>query len=112
MYSIIIQVYKFGIRRTDRELANDPGLPGVLSLVHFDHHPVLRLSKIGDNSGSNKVLPPLFEPRCLGWGGELMTWRGYQKPWMKNSHDQAPVCIQEWRVRLIDQRELDRLYAK
>lgn len=94
-------MYYFGVRRPERDLANDPGRLGDLLLLHSNGHKRLNFTEHGNNRGDNHVLPALHEVECIGLRGEHMLFRGLQKPRMKNSAEEAPVCLQEWRVRIM-----------
>lgn len=102
MYSKIVQVYKFGVRRDEREISNDPGRVGNLSLHHHDRHPVLIFQDRDNVTPTGQLLPNLYEPRCVGMGNGLMLWRGYQKPRQRQPGELAPAFLQEWRVEVID----------
>jgi hypothetical protein len=111
MYSIIVQVYRFGVKRDERDLANDRGHAGRLQMMYMDGHLVLTFAGVDDYRGDNHVLPKLFEPKCIGWTGDMMLWRGVQRQRMKNPSKPAPAFLQEWRVRLVDRKDIEKYLA-
>lgn len=100
MYSKVIQVWSRGVKRSDRDLANDPGSMGELSLTRLGGHARLSLVLYGNTSADNRALPDLFEPVLLGWNGAQMVFRGYQKAPGKGDAEGA-AYLQEWRVTII-----------
>lgn len=101
MYSRIVQVYQRGVRRPERDLANDPGHLGDLLLLHSQGHTRLSFTEHGNTRGDSRMLPSLHEVQCVGLQGEHMLFRGFQKSPVKNAIGEAPVYIQEWRVRIL-----------
>jgi hypothetical protein len=101
MYSKIVQVYRFGVKRDERDLANDAGCLGDLAMIHWQRHSRLSFTEHGNTSGGNKILPSLHEVTCIGLGGDRMVFRGLQKRPTSNPLDPAPAFLQEWRVTLI-----------
>jgi hypothetical protein len=100
MYCKVIQVWSRGIKRSDRDLANDPGSQGELSMTRVSGHPRLSLQAYGNTTSDNHVLPDLFEPVLLGWRGPQMVFRGYQQlPGKGDAPGQ--VYFQEWRVTIL-----------
>jgi hypothetical protein len=100
MYSIVKQVWSRGVKRSDREIANDPGSAGELSMTRVSGHLFLSLQITGNTTADNRALPDLFEPALLGWHGTQMVFRGYQKTAGKGEAP-AQVFLQEWRVTVM-----------
>lgn len=101
MYSNIKQLRRCGVKRSETDIANDPGVFGELTLHKVGGHLRLAVREF-DNPIAGDLFAPLFEAVCLGWGGSNMTWRGFQAPANKNP-DRA-AYLQEWRVELISER--------
>lgn len=103
MYSKIKQLRVRGATRPDRDLANDPGIFGMIELVHVGSYLRMQLCEYGNHLPEGVLLPALWEAKCGGWRGERMVWQGYQQYQLPEKKGN-PVYFQEWRVEIIGEQ--------
>jgi len=106
MYSNIKQFRARGVRRSDRDIANDPGLSGAVHLHHVGGF--LRLSAVewGCNRAGAELFPDLWDAKCVGWNAAGMVWQGFQHARLSDKKGD-PVYFQEWRIEVIGMRPPD-----
>jgi hypothetical protein len=100
MYSKITQLRQRGSRRPSREINDDAGVLGAVTLHGSGMHLCMQLSEWGVNNGSGLLLPTLWDARCVSWHSGLMVWHGYQAARMDSQKGDA-VYFQEWRVEVL-----------
>lgn len=100
MYSKVIQVRNRGVRRSERDIANDAGACGAIMLVRSGAHIRMDLQAWGVTNQSGKLLPSLWDARCITWQSGKMIWQGFQQDPSSNSQA-AAAYFQEWRVELL-----------
>lgn len=109
MYSKIIQLRQRGARRPSREIGDDAGVLGAVTLHGSGIHLCMQVSAWGVNNGSGLLLPTLWDARCVSWHNGLMVWHGYQAARTDSQKGDA-VYFQEWRVEVLgmqpDQAEI------
>lgn len=101
MYSIVKESRRSGRLKSERDLANEPGHTGNLTMYRVGGHFVASLQEDGNSRPDGRLIPDLFEAVLVGLGGERMTLRGYQRP---GGEESSPVYLQEWRVQVIPSR--------
>lgn len=108
MYSKITQLRVRGVARQRLDISNDPGIFGMVDMVRVGGYLRMQLSEFGNHLPEGILLPALWDAKCCGWGGQGMTWQGYQQfqlPERKGS----PMYFQEWRLEIIGERPPDHL---
>lgn len=100
MYSKVIQVRHRGVRRSERDLANDPGVFGAVTLVGHGMHLRMEISAWGVSNRDGLLLPTLWDARCITWHSGRMIWQGFQHASLTSSPE-AAAYFQEWRVELL-----------
>lgn len=100
MYSKVIQVRNRGVRRSERDIANDPGVFGAITLFGHGMHLRMEITAWGVNNTSGHLLPTLWDARCITWHSGKMIWQGFQQASLNNSQE-AAAYFQEWRVELL-----------
>lgn len=108
MYSKITQLRVRGARRSDRDVSNDPGVFGMVELVHVGGYLRMSVREHGNHLAEGVLLPALWDPKCCGWHGDGMAWQGYQQFQLPERKGQ-PVYFQEWRIEIIGSRPPDHL---
>jgi hypothetical protein len=103
MYSKITQRRWLGIRRPARDLLNDPGVYGEVTMMSSDGHLRLDVTPHGNTRSDAKLLPSLWDAVCVGKGPWDEMWRGYQKAKLPHGLGYTTV-IQEWHIEHIDMR--------
>jgi hypothetical protein len=103
MYSNIKQLRHRGVRRTEREVANDPGVFGEVILHRVGGILRMTVREWGNQRPDARLISDLWEPICQGLGGESMSWRGYQRAGRPDDEAQ-PTYLQEWRITIIGPR--------
>jgi len=99
MYSNVKQLYFRGNERPPTDVANDPGVGGVLSMTHWQGRSRLNLDRWQDNSGDSKLLATLFNPVLIGQNGPVLVYEGMQRTRM--SDGSVSTCFQQWRVEVL-----------
>ena len=98
MYSKIIQRRWLGIKRPDRDVLNDPGVFGEITMFHsHGGHTRLEVQRHGYTNEAGKLLAPLWDAKCIGKGNNQELWRGYQRTKLPHGLGYT-TCIQEWHV--------------
>jgi hypothetical protein len=100
MYSNIKQLRHRGVRRPQRDVANDPGVFGELTMHRVGGILRMTICEWGNQRPDARLVPDLWEPVCQGLGGETMNWRGYQRANAGEDSD-VPTYLQEWRVTIL-----------
>nr|WP_315400540.1 hypothetical protein [uncultured Duganella sp.] len=103
MYSKITQLRVCGARRPDRDVNNDPGVFGMVELVHVGGYLRMQVCEHGNQLPDSVLLPALWEAKCGGWVGAGMAWQGYQQHQLPEQKGNS-VYLQEWRVEIIGER--------
>lgn len=103
MYSKILQLRSRGVRRPNRDVANDPGIFGMVELVHVGGYLRMAVREYGNHLAEGVLLPALWEAKCGGWIGTGMSWQGYQQHQLPEQKGN-PVYLQEWRVEIIGEQ--------
>lgn len=104
MYSKIKKLRWLGIRRDDREIANDPGVHATVTMSYTNNgHQCLDAQTHHEKNETGKALPTLWDAVCVGKGPYDELWRGYQKAKLPHGLGFTTV-IQEWHVEHIDIR--------
>lgn len=98
MYSIVKERRRLGRPKSERDLANEAGYTGDLTVYRVGGHFVASLQEPGNSRPDGKLLPPLYEACLVGLGGERMTLRGFQRP---SSDESSPAYLQEWGVEIL-----------
>ena len=101
MRVIVKRLYNRGVRRSDREIQNDPGQVGVMTCATVETRRRMKVHAIGDDSQMRPILPELFDPAILAVGNSKMLLRGvaYANP---DDAPGAPKYEQEWSLRVLD----------
>ena len=103
MYSNIKQVRRRGVRKAERDLANELGVFGELTLFRIDGYLVLQVHASGGFADGRDLYPRLYEAVCTGMRDCFFVWRGWQRE--DNQEDKnGPTYLQEWRVEVIAMR--------
>ena len=95
MYSIVKERRRNGRPKSTRDLANEPGCIGHLSVHRVGGYVVASLQECDSSRPDAKPLPDLYDVSLVGLGGEIMILRGYQRPGQEES---GPAYVQEWSV--------------
>jgi hypothetical protein len=101
MYSKIVQLRHRGVRRPDRDISNDTGVSGTVTLHCVGGHLRLAVNEWGVHRPGSELLPDLWDARCMGWNSGSMIWHGYQHARLGDQKGQ-PVYFQEWTIEIID----------
>ncbi|MBW3498891.1 hypothetical protein [Janthinobacterium sp. NKUCC08_JDC] len=103
MYSNVKQVRRRGVRKSERDLANEPGVFGEITLFRVGGYPVLQVHAPGGFADGKDLYPCLHEAVCTGMRDCFLVWRGWQRE--GNQEDKnGPTYLQEWRVEIISMR--------
>lgn len=98
MYSKIIQKRWLGIKRPDRDIANDPGVFGQVTMFYAGQgHTCLQAQRHGCTNETGKLLAPLWDAQCVAKGGDSEVWRGYQRAKLPHGLGYT-TCVQEWYI--------------
>ena len=68
----------------------------------------MQVREHGNHLADGVLLPALWDARCWGWMGAVMSWQGYQQyqfPEKKGN----PMYFQEWRIEIVGERPPDHL---
>ena len=103
MYSNIKQVRRRGVRKSERDLANEPGVFGEITLFRIDGYPVLQVHASGGFADGQDLYPRLHEAVCTGMRDCFLVWRGWQREGNQDDKN-GPTYLQEWRVEVIAMR--------
>lgn len=95
MYVRAKRLRERGRRRTEHEIAADPGVVGELTMSSVEAYYLLNLNDL-DSSKHAPLLPVLFEAKLTTMHGDNMLFRGEERPEGKN----GIAYVQEWSVRL------------
>jgi len=88
------------VRRSDLDIANDPGVFGQVSLVVSGLHTRMSIWEWGNMSPEGKLLPELWDARCITWHSAGMLWQGFQHATL-DERKGSSVYFQEWRIELL-----------
>lgn len=94
MYSTVTRLRRGGQRRSDHDIAADPGIVGHVTIVTIENYQVAKIYAAGDSGSQNSAIPDLYRARCVTMHGGTMLWQGYE---MINGQ---PIK-QEWRVQVM-----------
>lgn len=108
MYSKITQLRLRGVERSDRDIANDLGVCGVLELFKVGGYLRMVVREFGNHLPEGVLLPALWDAKCCGWSGTGMSWRGYQQHQLPEKKGNS-AYFQEWRVEIIGERPPEHL---
>lgn len=103
MYSKITQLRVRGVERHDRDIANDPGVFGMVEMVKVGGYLRMQLREHGNHLAEGVLLPSLWDAKCAGWLGAGMCWQGYQQHHLPEKKGN-PAYFQEWRVEIVGER--------
>ncbi|WP_373991911.1 hypothetical protein [Duganella sp. BuS-21] len=103
MCSKIIQWRWLGIKRSDNEIVNDPGVFGEVTMSYGNGHMRLDARRHGYTNESGKMLAPLWDAVCVGKGPRDELWRGYQRAKLPHGLGFTTV-VQEWHIEHVDMR--------
>lgn len=100
MYSKITQFRQRGVRRSDRDINNDPGTFGAVMLVGSGLHTRMEVREWGNTGTEGVLLPALWDARCITWHAGMMLWQGFQHA-SRGDQLGSPVYFQEWRIEVV-----------
>lgn len=103
MYSKIIQRRCLGVARPERDILNDPGVFGEVTMYNVGGHQRLDARAHGNTTAEARLLQPLWDPVCLAKGPRDEQWRGYQRAKLPHGLGITTV-VQEWHIEHIDMR--------
>jgi hypothetical protein len=89
-----------GRPKSERDLANEPGHTGRLSVYRVGGHLVASLQSDGNSRPDGRALPDLHQATLVGLGGERMVLRGFQRVGVDEA---SPAFLQEWNVLILGQ---------
>ena len=100
MYSKVKRLRVRGARRSDREIASDPGIVGHITIVTIGTIKEMKLHAAGDDSRRAPVIPLLYEPALQAMHGARMLVSGLER--QGNQADPtAPLFAQEWAIEVM-----------
>jgi hypothetical protein len=106
MYSKIIQRRHRGVERSDRDIANDPGVFGEVTMYRVGGHKRMQVREWGNQTMEALLLPSLWCAECLAVGPTCEEWRGFQQAQLPEKKG-MPTYLQEWRIEFIGMQPPD-----
>jgi len=95
MLARVTQFRYRGVRRSDHDITNDPGVVGKVSLYSVANYLQMTVCDPNDVGIAHLLLPALFEPVVFNIINGGMLFRGYQR---EGEGKHMPTYFQEWRV--------------
>lgn len=100
MYSKVKRLRRDGERKSDHEIAADPGIVGHLTIVLIENVPVMKLHGAGDDAVQKGLLPLVWRAKVVMVRGDKMLYQGFER--VGNEDDpNAPTMKQEWAVQVM-----------
>lgn len=79
MYSKVKRHRRRGERKSDHEIAADPGIVGHITIVLIENVPVMKLHGAGDDAVQKPLLPLIWRAKVVMIRGDKMLFQGFER---------------------------------
>lgn len=100
MYSKIKRLRVRGARKSDREIAGDPGTVGHITTATIGARMEMKMHAAGDDSRQSPLIPILYEPTLSMMHGNRMLFAGLERQG-DQADPKAPMFMQEWAIEIL-----------
>lgn len=100
MYSHFKRLRAAGQRKTDRDIASDPGVVGHISIFRQGNEIVAAAYAVGGTGKPDILLPLLYRAKLVTMQGHGMLFQGWERPRGEDQPD-TDANKQEWSVKIL-----------